>query len=121
MGLKSEIYIDDSRKHPTTYALSHIRRLDLANLYQQEKKRLETEIQKLTQLAETKRENQKVLTLQYYFQTWPLVENLTEAETILLSASDSHTGGSSRSRAGNRAVALFKKQDLQPNPTTGAV
>ena len=30
MGLKSEIYIDDSRKHPTTYALSYIRRLDLA-------------------------------------------------------------------------------------------
>ena len=30
MDLKSETYIDVSRRHPTTYALSHIRRLDLA-------------------------------------------------------------------------------------------
>ena len=38
MDLKSETYIDVSRRHPTTYALSYTRRLDLAQSVSAEKK-----------------------------------------------------------------------------------
>ena len=71
MGLKSEVYLDDHRKHPTAYALTYIRRADLVRLYQQEKERVQKEIGQLIRLAESNLE-QKELALQYYFQTLPL-------------------------------------------------
>ena len=84
MGLKSEVYLDDHRKHPTAYALTYIRRTDLVRLYQQEKERVQKEIGQLIRLAESNLE-QKELALQYYFQTLPLFEKLTESRTVLLS------------------------------------
>ena len=83
MGLKSEVYLDDHRKHPTAYALTYIRRTDLVRLYQQEKERVQKEIGQLIRLAESNLE-QKELALQYYFQTLPLFEKLTESRTVLL-------------------------------------
>ena len=84
MGLKSEVYLDDHRKHPTAYALTYIRRTDLVRLYQREKERVQKEIGQLIRLAESNLE-QKELALQYYFQTLPLFEKLTESRTVLLS------------------------------------
>jgi hypothetical protein len=84
MGLKSEVYLDDHRKHPTAYALTYIRRTDLVGLYQREKERVQKEIGQLIRLAESNLE-QKELALQYYFQTLPLFEKLTESRTVLLS------------------------------------
>jgi len=84
MGLKSEVYLDDHRKHPTAYALTYIRRTDLVGLYQREKDRVQKEIGQLIRLAESNLE-QKELALQYYFQTLPLFEKLTESRTVLLS------------------------------------
>jgi len=84
MGLKSEVYLDDHRKHPTAYALTYIRRTDLVGLYQREKDRVQKEIGQLIRLAESNLE-QKELALQYYFQTLPLFEELTESRTVLLS------------------------------------
>ena len=84
MGLKSEVYLDDHRKHPTAYALTYIRRTDLVRLYQREKDRVQKEIGQLIRLAESNLE-QKELALQYYFQTLPLFEKLTESRTVLLS------------------------------------
>jgi len=86
MGLKSEVYLDDHRKHPTAYALTYIRRTDLVGLYQREKDRVQKEIGQLIRLAESNLEQeQKELALQYYFQTLPLFEKLTESRTVLLS------------------------------------
>ena len=84
MGLKSEVYLDDHRKHPTAYALTYILRTDLVRLYQREKERVQKEIGQLIRLAESNLE-QKELALQYYFQTLPLFEKLTESRTVLLS------------------------------------
>ena len=84
MGLKSEVHLDDHRKHPTAYALTYIRRTDLIRLYQQEKERVQKEIGQLIRLAESNLE-QKELAFQYYSQTLPLFEKLTESRTVLLS------------------------------------
>ena len=58
----------------------------MAPLYQAKLKTLTTEIRQIIQLAETNKA-QKQMALQYYCQTLPLFEKLTESQTILLSVS----------------------------------
>ena len=86
MGLETLTYVRDSRKNPMSFALVYIERKKLAKLYQAEKKRLTSQILQLITLAENQ-DNPKYTSVQYYYQTWPLLDKLAEAQTILLSVS----------------------------------
>ena len=86
MGLETLTYVRDSRKNPMSFALVYIERRKLATLYQAEKKHLTSQILQLITLAE-KPDNPKATSIQYYYQTWPLLDKLAEVQTILLSVS----------------------------------
>ena len=86
MGLETLTYVRDSRKNPMSFALVYIERKELAKLYQAEKKRLTSQILQLITLAENQ-DNPKYTSVQYYYQTWPLLDKLAEVQTILLSVS----------------------------------
>ena len=86
MGLETLTYVRDSRKNPMSFALVYIERKKLAKLYQAEKKRLTSQILQLITLAENQ-DNPKYTSVQYYYQTWPLLDKLAEVQTILLSIS----------------------------------
>ena len=86
MGLETLTYVRDSRKNPMSFALVYIERKKLAKLYQAEKKRLTSQILQLITLAENQ-DNPKYTSVQYYYQTWPLLDKLAEVQTILLSVS----------------------------------
>ena len=90
MGLETLTYVRDSRKNPMSFALVYIERRKLATLYQAEKKHLTSQILQLITLAE-KPDNPKATSVQYYYQTWPLLDKLAEVQTILLSVSDTLT------------------------------
>ena len=86
MGLETLTYVRDSRKNPMSFALVYIERKKLAKLYQAEKKHLTSQILQLITLAENQ-DNPKYTSVQYYYQTWPLLDKLAEVQTILLSIS----------------------------------
>ncbi|MBP95271.1 hypothetical protein CMK18_04915 [Candidatus Poribacteria bacterium] len=90
MGLETLTYVRDSRKNPMSFALVYIERKKLAKLYQAEKKRLTSQILQLITLAENQ-DNPKYTSVQYYYQTWPLLDKLAEVQTILLSVLDART------------------------------
>ena len=86
MGLETLTYVRDSRKNPMSFALVYIERRKLATLYQAEKKHLTSQILQLITLAENQ-DSPKYTSVQYYYQTWPLLDKLAEVQTILLSVS----------------------------------
>ena len=86
MGLETLTYVRDSRKNSMSFALVYIERKKLEKLYQAEKNRLTSQILQLITLAE-KPDNPKATSVQYYYQTWPLLDKLAEVQTILLSVS----------------------------------
>ena len=103
MGLETLTYVRDSRKNPMSFALVYIERKKLAKLYQAEKKRLTSQILQLITLAENQ-DNPKYTSVQYYYQTWPLLDKLAEVQTILLSVS------------GTRIFSDLASQDLADQP-----
>ena len=103
MGLETLTYVRDSRKNPMSFALVYIERKKLAKLYQAEKKRLTSQILQLITLAENQ-DNPKYTSVQYYYQTWPLLDKLAEVQTILLSVS------------GTRIFSDLASQDLVDQP-----
>ena len=103
MGLETLTYVRDSRKNPMSFALVYIERKKLTKLYQAEKKRLTSQILQLTTLAENQ-DNPKYTSVQYYYQTWPLLDKLAEVQTILLSVS------------GTRIFSDLASQDLADQP-----
>ena len=103
MGLETLTYVRDSRKNPMSFALVYIERRKLATLYQAEKKHLTSQILQLITLAE-KQDNPKYTSVQYYYQTWPLLDKLAEVQTILLSVS------------GTRIFSDLASQDLVDQP-----
>ena len=103
MGLETLTYVRDSRKNPMSFALVYIERKKLAKLYQAEKKRLTSQILQLTTLAENQ-DNPKYTSVQYYYQTWPLLDKLAEVQTILFSVS------------GTRIFSDLASQDLADQP-----
>ena len=103
MGLETLTYVRDSRKNPMSFALVYIERKKLAKLYQAEKKRLTSQIRQLITLAENQ-DNPKYTSVQYYYQTWPLLDKLAEVQTILLSVS------------GTRIFSDLASQDLADQP-----
>ena len=103
MGLETLTYVRDSRKNPMSFALVYIERKKLAKLYQAEKKRLTSQILQLITLAENQ-DNPKYTSVQYYYQTWPLLDKLAEVQTILLSVS------------GTRIFSDLASQDLVGQP-----
>ena len=103
MGLETLTYVRDSRKNPMSFALVYIERKKLAKLYQAEKKHLTSQILQLITLAENQ-DNPKYTSVQYYYQTWPLLDKLAEVQTILLSVS------------GTRIFSDLASQDLADQP-----
>ena len=103
MGLETLTYVRDSRKNPMSFALVYIERKKLAKLYQAEKKHLTSQILQLITLAENQH-NPKYTSVQYYYQTWPLLDKLAEVQTILLSVS------------GTRIFSDLASQDLADQP-----
>ena len=103
MGLETLTYVRDSRKNPMSFALVYIERRKLATLYQAEKKHLTSQILQLITLAENQ-DNPKYTSVQYYYQTWPLLDKLAEVQTILLSVS------------GTRIFSDLASQDLADQP-----
>ena len=103
MGLETLTYVRDSRKNPMSFALVYIERKKLAKLYQAEKKHLTSQILQLITLAENQ-DNPKYTSVQYYYQTWPLLDKLAEVQTILLSVS------------GTRIFSDLASQDLVGQP-----
>ena len=103
MGLETLTYVRDSRKNPMSFALVYIERKKLAKLYQAEKKRLTSQILQLITLAENQ-DNPKYTSVQYYYQTWPLLDKLAEVQTILLSVS------------GTQIFSDLASQDLADQP-----
>ena len=103
MGLETLTYVRDSRKNPMSFALVYIERKKLAKLYQAEKKRLTSQILQLITLAENQ-DNPKYTSVQYYYQTWPLLDKLAEVQTILFSVS------------GTRIFSDLASQDLADQP-----
>ena len=103
MGLETLTYVRDSRKNPMSFALVYIERKKLAKLYQAEKKRLTSQILQLITLAENQ-DNPKYTSVQYYYQTWPILDKLAEVQTILLSVS------------GTRIFSDLASQDLADQP-----
>ena len=103
MGLETLTYVRDSRKNPMSFALVYIERRKLATLYQAEKKHLTSQILQLITLAENQ-DNPKYTSVQYYYQTWPLLDKLAEVQTILLSVS------------GTRIFSDLVSQDLVDQP-----
>ncbi len=103
MGLETLTYVRDSRKNPMSFALVYIERRKLAKLYQAEKKHLTSQILQLITLAENQ-DNPKYTSVQYYYQTWPLLDKLAEVQTILLSVS------------GTRIFSDLASQDLADQP-----
>ncbi len=103
VGLETLTYVRDSRKNPMSFALVYIERKKLAKLYQAEKKRLTSQILQLITLAENQ-DNPKYTSVQYYYQTWPLLDKLAEVQTILLSVS------------GTRIFSDLASQDLADQP-----
>ena len=103
MGLETLTYVRDSRKNPMSFALVYIERKELAKLYQAEKKRLTSQILQLITLAENQ-DNPKYTSVQYYYQTWPLLDKLAEVQTILFSVS------------GTRIFSDLASQDLADQP-----
>ena len=103
MGLETLTYVRDSRKNPMSFALVYIERRKLAKLYQAEKKHLTSQILQLITLAENQ-DNPKYTSVQYYYQTWPLLDKLAEVQTILLSVS------------GTRIFSDLASQDLVDQP-----
>ena len=103
MGLETLTYVRDSRKNPMSFALVYIERKKLAKLYQAEKKHLTSQILQLITLAENQ-DNPKYTSVQYYYQTWPLLDKLAEVQTILFSVS------------GTRIFSDLASQDLADQP-----
>ena len=103
MGLETLTYVRDSRKNPMSFALVYIERRKLAKLYQAEKKHLTSQILQLITLAENQ-DNPKYTSVQYYYQTWPLLDKLAEVQTILFSVS------------GTRIFSDLASQDLADQP-----
>ena len=103
MGLETLTYVRDSRKNPMSFALVYIERKKLAKLYQAEKKHLTSQILQLITLAENQ-DNPKYTSVQYYYQTWPLLDKLAEVQTILLSVS------------GTQIFSDLASQDLADQP-----
>ena len=103
MGLETLTYVRDSRKNSMSFALVYIERKKLAKLYQAEKKHLTSQILQLITLAENQ-DNPKYTSVQYYYQTWPLLDKLAEVQTILLSVS------------GTRIFSDLASQDLADQP-----
>ena len=111
MGLKELGYVNDSRKHPRSYALVYILRHELAQLYQVKLKTLTSEIRQIIQLAENNKA-QKQMALRYYCQTLPLFEKLTESQTILLSVSATQALAD---------LAYQELEELPPLPTKNEI
>ena len=103
MGLETLTYVRDSRKNSMSFALVYIERKKLEKLYQAEKNRLTSQILQLITLAENQ-DNPKYTSVQYYYQTWPLLDKLAEVQTILFSVS------------GTRIFSDLASQDLADQP-----
>lgn len=84
MGLQVELYTDNNKKEPKIYAVAYISKSDLNRIYTKKKNELKEQIYKIIIDAKSDEENSKVIdAIKKYLSTYPLYEELKEAETIL--------------------------------------
>jgi len=82
MGLKTELFVDDDKKNPMTYAFGYVKRSTLLRIYGQKRAELRNEIRQIVELAES-HQDQKDQAIKYYLQSLPILDALKEVETIL--------------------------------------
>ncbi len=84
MGLQVELYPDNDRKDPKIYAVAYVSKSDLDRIYTKKKNELTEQIYKILVDAKSDEENSSVVNaIKKYLSTYPLYEELKEAETIL--------------------------------------
>ena len=86
LGLETEAYVDSGR-NPTTYVLAYVRRAELKHIYTTQASELREEIKRILADAQAAEKASKIdIAVEKYLSTYPLYEELKEAETILLVA-----------------------------------
>ncbi len=84
MGLQVDLYPDDDKKDPKIYAVAYVSKPDLSRIYTKKKYELTEQIYKILIEAKSDEENSRVVNaIKKYLSTYPLYEELKEAETIL--------------------------------------
>lgn len=85
MGLQVELYPDNDKKDPKIYAVAYASKSDLSRIYTKKKNELTEQIHKILTDAKADEESSRFIdAVKKYLNTYPLYEELKEAETILL-------------------------------------
>ncbi len=84
IGLKTEVYIDDKRKNPTTYVLAYISRVKLIGRYKEKSLELRDEIKRIIAAAQKDELSSNTEeAVAKYLSLYPLHEELKKVETVL--------------------------------------